>query len=125
MATVVNFKDNSGKVRKEFADKVQLALKLIGEAAEGHAKADCPVDTGRLRNSITYATASEIGTGDSMPKGKPEEDTVYIGSNVEYAKYVEFLSMEHKTGKAHFLRDAATTHNDEYKKIAEAILKKN
>ena len=124
MAAVVNFKDNSGKVKKEFAEKVQLALKLIGEACEGYAKEDCPVDTGRLRNSITYATTTEKGSGDSAPRGKPEEDTVYIGSNVEYAKFVEFLSMEHKTGKAHFLRDAATTHNKEYKEIAEAVLKK-
>lgn len=120
---VINFRDESGKVKKELRDKVQLALKLIGEAAEGHAKADCPVDTGRLRNSITYATTTGHGGGDSTPQGTPEEDSVYIGSNVEYAKYVEFLSMAHKTGKAHFLRDAATTHNSEYKQIAETILK--
>ena len=30
-------------------------LEQVGPAAEGQAKAKCPVDTGRLRNSITQA----------------------------------------------------------------------
>ena len=142
MAGVVRFKDNSGKVKREFRDRVQLALRLIGEECEGYAKEDCPVDTGRLRNSITYVTATKQGTpnvnkyrgsvangqvdakpSDYKPKGTPEDDSVYIGTNVEYATYVEFKSMAHKVGKAHFLRDAATGHNDRYKKIAEAVLK--
>ncbi len=142
MGFVVNFKDSSGNVLKEFRHKVQLALRLIGEQAEGYAKEDCPVDTGRLRNSITYVTASEQGAAnvnkysgsaangqtdakpsDYKPKGKPEDDSVYIGTNVEYAAYIEYMSMAHKVGKAHFLRDAATTHNARYKEIAEAVLK--
>lgn len=141
MAAVVNFKDNSGHVRKEFRERVQLALRAIGEECEGYAKEDCPVDTGRLRNSITYATATRQGEPnknqthrdgsipqDALPsdykmKATPEDDSVYIGTNVEYGPYIEFMSMAHKVGKAHFLRDAATTHNERYKKIAEAILK--
>ena len=141
MGFVVNFKDSSGNVLKEFRHKVQLALRLIGEQAEGYAKEDCPVDTGRLRNSITYATATEQGAANvdkrnkagSVPqdakasdyktKGTPEDDSVYIGTNVEYAPYIEFMDMSHQVGKAHFLRDAATTHNARYKEIAEAVLK--
>lgn len=101
--------DNRPQVKKEFNAKLALALSLIGQKAEGYAKDDCPVDTGRLRNSIS---------------NKVDGNDVYIGTNVEYAPYVEFNdNMHHETGKAHFLRDAATTHGDEYKRIAELVMK--
>ena len=35
------------------------ALELIGGKAESYAKKLCPVDTGRLRNSITHARYDE------------------------------------------------------------------
>lgn len=89
--------------------QVALGLESIGQEAEGYAKDECPVDTGRLRNSISHAV---------------EGDNVYIGTNVEYAPYVEYRDKaRHTTGKAHFLRDAATTHTDHYKAIMEAALK--
>lgn len=130
----VEFTDNSGQVLKEFERKVDLALKLIGADCERFAKEQCPVDTGRLRNSITYATSTFMGQGtysdnqnnifdDATAKTTPDDKTVYIGSNVEYAEVVEFRDMEHETGNAHFLKNAATTHNDRYKKIAETALK--
>jgi len=46
-------------------------LEEVGLVAEGHAKAACPVDTGRLRNSITHARLDERHEA--------------IGTNVEYA----------------------------------------
>lgn len=104
----VKFTDNSPLVSREFAGQAEKALEAIGRAAEGYAKANCPVDTGRLRNSIAYAV---------------EGSTVYIGTNVEYAPPVEYLDRRHKTGRAHFLRDAASTHGEEYKRIAEAAMK--
>lgn len=105
----VKFTDNSPKVKAEMERKISLALDLIGQTAEGYAKDNCPVDTGRLRSSIS---------------NKVVDDTAYIGTNVEYAPYVEFGDRQHhETGKAHFLRDAATTHSNEFKKIAETVLK--
>ena len=105
----VNITDNSPEVQAAFNDKIALVLGAIGEIAEGYAKEDCPVDTGRLRNSITHRT-----------EGKDE----YIGTNVEYAPYVELIDRyNHTNGKAHFLRDAATTHGEEFKTTAEIILK--
>ena len=105
----VKFTDNSKLFMSEMQRKVELALDLIGQAAEGHAKDNCPVDTGRLRNSISNKTSG---------------DSVYIGTNVEYAPYVEFGDRyHHNVGKAHFLRDAATTHGGEYKRIAETVMK--
>ena len=105
----VKFVDNSKQVLSDFEKAIEVGLEAIGQTAEGHAKLDCPVDTGRLRNSISHAVSGK--------------DAV-IGSNVEYAPAVEFDDhKKHITGKAHFLRDAATTHNDEYKRIMENELK--
>lgn len=134
MAVNVTFTDNSGKVLDEMARKKILALAQIGMLAEGYAKKDCPVDTGRLRNSITWATSAQYGqysykddNGNQFSDAskKPDDDTaVYIGTNVVYAARQEYgESLNHMVGKAHFLRDAATTHGDEYKSEAEKIMK--
>ncbi len=138
MSIKTSFKDNSDAVRREFQKKVQLALKLIGEAAVGYATEDSPIDTGRLRNSLTYATATKIGVAgnsavneaqDSTPRSLPPDNVVCIGTNVEYAKYVEFNEKakhdppEHGGGKAHFLRDAVMRHKGEYKDYAKKTLK--
>ena len=100
--------------------KVTVALEALGLTAEGYAKANTPVGTpestgikgymgGTLRNSISHAT---------------QEDTAYIGTNVKYAKYVEFNdSASHITGRAHFLRDSVSKHDSEYKQMIESILK--
>lgn len=50
-----------------------------GLLVEGDAKRLCPVDTGRLRSSIT----TEIKYGRNNPIAS-------VGTNVEYAPYVEF-----------------------------------
>ncbi len=105
MAGSVRFIDNSAKVLAELDTKKRQALLAIGAAAEGHAKALTPVDTGRLRNSISH-------TADS--------DAAYIGTNVEYAPYVEYGSVHNKAH--HMIKKAATEHGDEYKAIAKAAL---
>ena len=108
--TSVRVEDNSQEVLSEEQMKILAVLEAIGGQAEAYAKEDCPVDTGRLRNSISHDN---------------DEDTVYIGTNVEYAPQVELLDRSHRTGKAHFLRDAASTHGEEYRQIAEDIMKSN
>lgn len=128
--------DNTEDVLKATKEQVTLGLRAIGQEAEGYAKDNCPVDTGLLRNSITYAIGGEapaIGSykadvgerrgsySGSLPEGSMP--TVYIGTNVEYAEQVEYNDMRHRTGKAHFLKDAATGHSDHYKAILEAALK--
>lgn len=103
----VEFKSNKDAVLTEFQRKTKLALDLIGEAAEGFVKDQTPVDTGRLRNSIAHQTV---------------EDTAYIGTNVEYAIWVELKDIEHKVGKAHFLRDGVTQNGKTYESIARQVL---
>lgn len=103
----VDFKSNKDAVLTEFQRKTKLALDLIGEAAEGFVKDQTPVDTGRLRNSIAHQTV---------------DDTAYIGTNVEYAIWVELKDIEHKVGKAHFLRDGVTQNGKTYESIARQVL---
>lgn len=55
--------------------KLQNALAMAGEVVRADAVDNCPVDTGRLKDSITSAV---------------EDDSAVIGTNVEYAPYVEF-----------------------------------
>lgn len=100
----------------------KTALEIIGGKAESYAKAACPVDSGRLRNSITHAQYSE--------------DTEIIGTNVSYAPYVEMghhqepgryvpalgkrLKKSFVPGKP-FLRPAAENHTAEYKAIMKQV----
>lgn len=107
MAVDVKFTDNSKEVLDELQVKIEAALEAIGGQAELYAKEEVPVDTGRLRSSISHAV---------------DDKTAYIGTNVEYAPAIEFRDTAHKTGKAHFLRDAASTHGDEYKQMTQDIL---
>lgn len=99
---------NNSQVALEELDVAKVrALEIIGLKAESYAKRQCPVDTGRLRNSISHAT---------------DEDTAYIGTNVEYAPYVELGTSRMK--ERPFLKPAALDHVDEYKAIVLNELKK-
>lgn len=109
---LLEVKENNSKEIFQAIDKaVAAALEEIGLRAERHAKLECPVDTGRLRNSITHQIM-------------PSDKTVIIGTNVEYAEYVEKNDRAaHKNGKAHFLHDAGANHQAEYSKVLENHLK--
>ena len=99
--------DNTEEVSQGIQRAIDRALEEIGLAAEGYAKRACPVDTGNLRNSITHAVESG-------------EDAVYVGTNVEYAPYVE-MGTRH-TAAQPFLRPAATEHGSTYRSILERNL---
>ena len=72
----IRLEDNSEAVLEALKAAALRALERCGLQAEGYAKDLTPVDTGNLRNSITHQV-SEDGR------------EVYIGTNVEYAPYVE------------------------------------
>ena len=127
-------KNNTDEVKATLDSAVNKALTIIGINAEKYAKALCPVGTqestgirgyrgGTLRNSITYNV---------------ENETLIVGSNVEYAPYVElgtgpYFSPPPKwehfevppskgIGRAYvharpYLRPAIEDHLDEYKDI--------
>lgn len=119
-------------------EAVEAALEAVGLQAEGYAKANITaagrVDTGELRNSVTHQV-------------EESEQAVYIGSNLEYAIYNEVGTGIYAEGGGgrkdpwvyvddngvghwtvgitpiHFLKDAAADHGDEYRQIAEAVMK--
>lgn len=75
----VEFDDNSQEVLNALRNAAERGLMAVGETAVTYAKKSITeqkaVDTGRLRNNINYLV---------------RDDEVYIGTNVEYAPYVEF-----------------------------------
>lgn len=127
----VEFTDNSGEVLAALENAVKRGLMACGETAVGYAQELVPVDTGNLRGSISYAV---------------DGDDCYIGTNVEYAPYIEFGTGIHAESggrqtpwvfqdsdgdwhmtngyKPHpFLRPAASNHGDEYRSILEDSLR--
>lgn len=108
MAINVKITDNSGEFLKALPEQIEQALTSIGLTAESYAKRDCPVDTGRLRNSIANAV-------------RVDEKAVYIGTNVEYAAFVELGTSRMKPRP--YLKPAATGHVAEYKSLTEKALK--
>lgn len=105
---VIILENNAKLIEEAIQGAVAAALEEIGLVAEGYAKRLCPVDTGRLRNSITHA----IGSVDDLE--------VYVGTNVEYAPYVE--NGIHGRDGVHFLRSAAQDHGDRYRSILKKHL---
>ena len=122
-------KDNTEEVLSAMEKAVERGLEAIGMTAEGYAKKnETAVDTGLLRNSITYAVSgksantkaykSDDGSKSGTYEGQaPEEKdkAVYIGTNVEYAPYIE-LGANGRQG-LHFLQRAASEHAAEYQKL--------
>ena len=131
----VQFTDNSKEVLEAMQQAAVRALEKCGLTAEGYAKKLCEGfkhPTGNLRNSITH-TVDE------------EEPAAYIGSNVEYAAYVELGTGKYVSGgrptpwvyqdekgnwhrtngqKAQpYLKPAVADHANTYRKIIEDELK--
>lgn len=104
----VVFESHLGELLDALPEQIEAALIAIGMTAETHAKEYCPVDTGRLRNSITHETDMS-------------EQAAIIGSNVEYAAYVELGTSRMRARP--YLRPACENYTDEYKSLVEAALK--
>lgn len=128
---VVEYNDFSPKVLAALKNAVNRGLKTCGETAVDYAQDLCPVDTGNLAGKITYQV-----------KG----DDCYIGTNVEYAPYVEFgtgiyaengdgrqtpwiwtddsgqVHLTHGQKPQPFLRPAAQDHAKEYGDILKDSL---
>lgn len=99
--------DNIGQAVDGIDSAIGVALEEIGLLAERYAARKCPVDTGNLRASITH----EVDAGD---------DAVYIGTNVEYAPYVELGTSRQKAQP--FLRPAASEHGARYRQVLKKAL---
>lgn len=125
MAVSFKVDSNVDKVISEKDKAVEMALTMIGQQVINYTTMKCPVKTGNLRRSYTKDV-------------NPKEETVTVGTNVEYAPYVEYGHMQEvgryvpalgkrlvapKVDARPHLRPAVNDHKDEYKKIAEQCLK--
>jgi len=100
--------DHTDEVIEQLGVAIARGLEAIGIEAEGDAARLCPVDTGRLRNSITHTIDAD-------------EPCAIIGTNVEYAPYVHNGTSRQKAQP--FLTDAVRQNANKYRLIMEAALK--
>lgn len=102
----IKITDNTEIFLSAYKKALSNGLEAVGLAAEGHAKKECPVDTGVLRNSITHTHDGEAA---------------YIGTNVEYAPNVELGTSRQRAQP--YLKPAATEHTSEYSRLMKDSLK--
>lgn len=110
------------------------ALRLVGGAAERYAKEMISdmgaVDTGFLRNSITFALDGEApNTGEytddkgnqvgeyegEAPAEHGNQRSVYIGTNVYYAPYVEYGTVRMQARP--FLSQSLQAHKKDFEDL--------
>lgn len=134
--------DHTNEVLNSLDEAKERALTMIGMEAERSAKLELDnsprrIDTGLLRNSITWALggkAPNIQTysADNPKQGRDssgsysgtaddKKDTVFIGSNVEYAQYVHFGTSRMTANP--FLKNAIDKNMDKFKQIVKDELK--
>ena len=127
----VQINDHSNEYLNEVSDSIEAALEAIGihlsgEAAEELENSPRRIDTGLLRNSITYALDGEAPgiksyTSDdksvsgsysgTAPKEKGKDRSVIVGTNVEYALYVHEGTSRMSPNR--FLKNALDRNRDQ------------
>jgi hypothetical protein len=89
------------KFVKVKSQNIDQAMHEIGLRGVGIVKGNCPVVTGRLRNSMAYSIEGKV-IGGSNPEDTisptDEEKTVVVGTNVIYGPRVEYLSQTKSKG---------------------------
>lgn len=142
----VNIDDHSDEYKDDFDKALEVALESIGIHLEGEAKEELEnsprrVDTGLLRNSITYALDGEPPNTQTYSADKPSKygkkekssgsysgtapkesngRSVIIGSNVEYAPYVHEGTV--RTPANRFLKNAVERNRDQIEKLLKDAL---
>lgn len=124
-----------------FSKAIEKALRYVGGAAERYAKETISdmeaVDTGFLRNSITWALDGEPAnvseyqddagnqTGQYGGQAPAEEGgmkrSVYVGTNVYYAPYVEYGTR--KMDARPFMSTAIQGHKSDFEELFKQAFK--
>ena len=144
----IRIDDHSSEYLKEVEKAIETALEGIGVHIEGEAKEELEnsprrVDTGLLRNSITYALDGEAPhkstysadkeskySGKKPPSGSysgnaPKESggdrSVMIGTNVEYAIYIHEGTS--KSSPNRFLKNAVERNKEQITDYIKNALK--
>jgi len=100
MGMKIEIEDHTNELFDAMSVALKAAFEEIGQNAEAYAKAACPVDTGRLRNSISHQS---------------KEREMQVGTNVEYAPCVELGTSRQKAQP--YLRPSVENYIDKYKAI--------
>lgn len=115
------------KTRLIKPELMKEALITAGKMVQDDAKLTAPVDTGRLRGSITMAMTDYVTNTESPAtiadavSGPEKEMVVKIGTNVEYAAFVEY-----KNGGIYaYLRRALLMNVQRIKKVFNDALKRS
>jgi len=136
----VEINSNMGEHDRRIEKAIEKALRLVGGQAERFAKETITdmgaVDTGFLRNSITFALdgesanspayydddANQIGQYEGeTPKDGGDMRSVYIGTNVYYAPYVEYGT--HKMVARPFLSGSIQAHKKDFEELFKEVFK--
>lgn len=135
-----SMQSNADLIKEQTEEAIITALQSVGVQAQGHATAEITavdaIETGRLKASITFAvsgdsarqhtyTAENSGetfTDQVEDAGDSKDHTLYIGTNVEYASYVEMGTS--KMPARPFIRPAVENYLSEYQQIFEQELSK-
>ena len=111
----VRIEDNTDKIKELAREQMLVALEKVGLQAERDVKTKMAryspkpiVDTGRLMNSITHETDTD-------------EMVEIVGTNVEYAPYVEYGTS--KTKAKPFLKNTIQDNMSQYMAIVEDSMK--
>lgn len=136
LGMTIELTDNSPEVLEALKNAIERGLEAVGTNAQEHATkiitAAKAVDTGRLRNSITYALAGKGAHNATYQDDNKKQysysgtapaggNVVYIGTNVEYAMGIETGS-HRKKGAVHFLQKSVDDYKDEYRKLMKDSL---
>lgn len=126
--------------KKQVRQALVLALRKIGMKVEDYVANLAPHDTGLLRNSITHGLgglnpSKAVYSADDVQKhpgyghykGRfPQDDeehvTLYVGTNVKYAKFQELGTVKMKAQP--FLRPGIENNQAEFEAIIQDELKK-
>lgn len=139
MRFTIRVENNSQLVLEDLGEAMERALYAIGvKAVEGSVDAISgrydikpAVDTGRLRASISFITPTQKG-GSGQPKpanaqagdeltGTAEQNTVVVGSNVEYAEKIH--NGDSKMAGRPFLREGIDKTKDQMQEQVDKIFK--
>ena len=93
-------------IAKALDNNKSKTLEAIGVYVEGEAISRCPVYTGNLRSSLNHKTT---------------KDSVIVGTNVEYALWVEKGTSRQKAQS--FLSPAVEQNTGTIKKLAKEMMK--
>ncbi|MBW7649789.1 HK97-gp10 family putative phage morphogenesis protein [Anoxybacillus sp. ST4] len=93
---------------QKMRERREKTIKEIAIFVEAEAKLRAPVKTGHLRRSISHET-----------ENSETQSKAYIGTNVEYAPYVEFGVASKNIKPQPYLRPAIEENKDKIKEIIE------